>query len=777
LKSIGLSAFCLLHIFYTQAQEVTQTISGKITEQVSGKGVAQAHISLIQESEVSFQTLSDEQGNFKIEQVSIGRYRLEITHASYYNYSTEVFVQASKELSISINLRERVYQLDEVQVVASGAGVTSIPGITELSIEKATRLAANYYDPVRVSTAYPGVLVANDQNNAIIVRGNSPEGLLWRLNGLDVLNPNHLSNAGSLGDRPAANGGGVNMLSTQMLGTTKFITGNYAPSYGNLQSAVVDMELRESGNPVIAHTLQASLIGIDYASEGTLIPDKLSYTFNARFSTVGLLSLMGIDFGGESISFSDAAGQLVYRTKNNGILKGFFVMGYSKNDFKSKPQDDWEEDKDRFDIQYEGNTTMTGLTYSSPLKGDAQLNLGIGYSRSKQNRYADFMGNPDRPLRWDDLQQDNQLLSQFITYRKRISSSTWLEAGNYLNYYQTDLFLYEYPTLFDCLFCAQPKEGIDDVYSSWQNATYLQAQQNLGRRWLITAALRGVGNNLYDKYFFEPRVSLQWDISEKQQINFAYTNFNRLQSPSIYLSNKDQELLPIQSNQLTLDYALRISDDLSLRSTAFYQHLSDVPVQPNSTYSVLNLMEPVERRGLINEGEGENYGVDLILEKSFYNNFYFLTGGSLYRSTYRDGNNTWRPTRFDGNYTLNLSAGKEWSRSMSNARKSFAIDTRFLYVGGLNEMPILETFSAWSGKTVFNEPSGYSERIPDYKRFDLRLSWRKHKPNYTRSLILDIQNVFSLQNVAYHYYDAYKLQRSTQYNLGIIPVLAYRVEF
>ncbi|MCU0357437.1 MAG: carboxypeptidase regulatory-like domain-containing protein [Cyclobacteriaceae bacterium] len=777
LSFVFASILFFITIIPAEAQDVTQKLRVNITGPLGNVPVENAQVILSREGVNVVETVTDVTGNFEFEKVPVGRYRIDVNHASYFPYTSEVFLLAAKELFLTIELRERIRELDEVQVTATSRSVYTTPGISELSIEKATRIAANYFDPVRVTTAFPGVVIANDQNNAIIVRGNSPEGLLWRLNDLDILNPNHLSNAGALGDRPAANGGGVNVLSTQMLGTTRFITGNYAPTLGNLQSAVVDMELRESRQSGIAHTLQASVIGLDYGSEGTIVPDRLSYTFNARYSTVGLLSAAGVDFGGESISFHDVAAQLVYRTKKQGVLKGFFVTALSKNDFKTKPQDEWETDKDRFNIYYEGSVMITGLTFDTPLKNNARFKTGMAWSRTDPGRYADFMGNPNAPLRWDELMQNNHLGSQFVSYQKRLGKAALLELGNYFTFWYTDLYLYEYPTPLSCLFCAVPNEGISDTFSTWQTATYAKLTQPVGERFTTTLGVRGVKTGMYSKYSIEPRLSVEYLINDQQNLSLSYTSYSRLQSPSIYLSTGNENLLPTKSQQLTMGYQWSITEDLMLRLSVYHQYLSDVPVQPDFTFSVINLMEPVERGGLVNEGAGINTGIDAVIEKSFFQQFYLLAGGSYYQSQYRDGSGQWRNTRFDGNYTFNLSAGKEWNKRKDNANKTFAADTRFIYLGGLNEMPILPLLSGFNGRTVFDEAQGFVNAIPDYTRLDLRLSWRKHKPGYTRSIILDMQNVLNLKNVAYRYFDAYQLQRATQYSLGIIPVLAYRVEF
>jgi hypothetical protein len=770
--------FILFFIFVAElsAQDLTQKLQGRIADKLTGQSLAHAQLILSKQSELLFTITSLENGQFIFESVSVGRYKLEVSHASYFTYTTEVFVQSAKATWLDIELIERVRELDEVEISASGKSMYSIPSIQELSIEKSTRIAANFFDPVRVSTTFPGVVVANDQNNAIIVRGNSPDGLLWRLNGLDILNPNHLSNAGTLSDRPAANGGGTNILSAQMLGNTRFINSNYTPAFGNFQSAVIDMDLRESRNKRIEHTAQASLIGLDYASEGA-ITDKLSYTANARYSTVGLLSQMGVDFGGEAISFKDLSGQLVYRGNNDAVLKLFFLTGDSKNDFEARDAADWEEDKDRFNIRYTGRTSIAGLSYVSPLRNEALLKTGLAYSHSNQTRFADFTAGNQGTERWEDFELSSSLLSQHVSYSKRLNHTTWLEIGNYLNFYSTSIYQQEILRLFDCLFCELPNVGLDGQFETWQMSTYTQIKKQISSRLNASMGLRGVKTAMYSKYSLEPRAEIQYDFNNNQLLSLNYSKLSRLQNPAIYLSRQNAVLSPTQSHNLSFNYSGKVATELLLRSSVYYQYLFDVPVQSGSTFSVLNLMELQERGALLNEGAGRNYGWDISLEKSFYDDLYFLTGLSIYKSEYRDGNQLWRNTRFDGGYTFNIAAGKEWSKSKTNARKTFGLDTRLLYLGGLYEMPILDNLSLVNGKTVFDESVGFTEKLPDYFRFDLRLSWRKHKTSYSRTLSLDIQNVLNLQNVAYHYYDSYRQERSAQNHLGVIPILAYRVEF
>jgi hypothetical protein len=204
--------------------------------------------------------------------------------------------------------------------------------------------------------------------------------------------------------------------------------------------------------------------------------------------------------------------------------------------------------------------------------------------------------------------------------------------------------------------------------------------------------------------------------------------------------------------------------------------LYGVPVESiSSNFSVINILEGFAPANLVNDGSGVNYGVDMTIEKQFFGKNYFLIGGSYYESEYAGSNGRWRDTRFNGNYTTSVIHGKEWSKP--EKRRVIGLNTRILYLGGLRHAPVDVPGSLDSGETMYDDGEGFSEQFKDYFRLDLRLSFRKNKPNYTRTFAIDIQNLTSQQNEAYMYYDFQQSKVVTKYQLGIIPVLVYRIDF
>jgi len=236
-------------------------------------------------------------------------------------------VTKGKQIIQIIEMKANPYDLQTVTIAAnaSPSPIYSTPAIT---VEKTRRFPATFFDPARVMAAYPGVVNANDQANNMAVRGNSPNGILWRLEGLDIVNPNHTSNAGTLNDRATQNGGGVNILSAQMLGNSRFLMGALPADYGNVQSGILDMQLRDGNNQQSEFTNQVGLIGVDFAAEAPLSKaKKSSYLANYRFSTIGLLSALGMPLGDEEITFQDFSFKLAFPTKNAGKVSVFGFGG------------------------------------------------------------------------------------------------------------------------------------------------------------------------------------------------------------------------------------------------------------------------------------------------------------------------------------------------------------------------------------------------------------------------------------------------------------------
>ncbi len=749
---------------FSFAQEITQSVTGRIKDKTTGVALSGASISVFEKDKLITGTSTDLQGQFMLT-LPLGRYRIEISYTGYLLAESELLIIAGKGNVLEISLQESPIILNEV-VVSPQTNFES--GLTTLSIEQSLRVPANFFDPVRMLASYPGVVTANDQANSISVKGYSPNGLLWRLQGLDIVNPNHLANAGTLSDKPVANGGGVNILSAQLLGKTDFYSGNLPARYGNAVAGVMDMSLRPGAADKMQYTAQASLIGMDLSAEGPLSKTKeSSFLVNYRYSTIGLLSKLGVDFGDEAINFQDVSFNLTFPRKQGGLsLFGF--AGWSENRFDAKPESEWEEEKDRYTIDYSGQVYGFGLVNQFK-PGWASVSMGASISGQRQDRTSQSETILEPAYIFSERYfSDRLLVSTFIKAVRKLSSTGSIEAGLITNYLDNSMDVATVTPLYFDPFYPNLAGTVNGLL--WQ--PYLNWSQYIGK-FNLNAGVRYVNFTYNNSASWEPRVSLSRNLNTNT-FTLSYGVTSQWQQTQTYLTAGNSQLPFTKSNQFTLEWKKQVRTDLRMVSSLYYHHLTDVPVLPGfSYYSLINQWEDFPEADLKGEGEGRNYGVEAFVEKKFYDDVYFIASGSYYKSEYRNQYLSFTDSRFSGNFTSSLSMGKEWNKT----NKAFGVHARILYTGGLRQAPVDEFTSQQIGTTAYDLSQGFTIKYPNYFRSDVRVSWRKNKPGYTRTLSIDIQNLTGYQNVAYQYYDTFQKQVNTKYQLGIIPVLAYRVDF
>jgi hypothetical protein len=746
------------------AQDLIQQVSGIVVERISGNPIAGVAIEIKSGTTVVAGTASDNNGSFELS-VAPGRYLIHVTHIGFQPLMDELLVIAGKQARVRFELTEQVTQLKEVQVAASPAFNPS-PGATDISIEKTIRVPANFFDPLRMASSMPGMATVNDQGNALAIKGYSPNSILWKVEGLDVINPNHLANAGTLSDRPVSFGGGVSILSSQVIDKTGFYAGSIPAQYGNVLSGVVDMSLREGNKSKNEYTAQASLIGIDLAAEGPLGANgKSSYLANYRYSTVGLLSKLGVNFGDEQINFQDLTFHLDIDQKKSASLSVFGFGGLSSNRFNAKPEADWKEEKDRYTIRFDGKVYGFGFRQTG---GDKwKWMIGSALSGQEQDRSSQSVPVPYQHIISESYLGQQYMISSRANVKRTIGHHL-LEAGLVSNYVHDNLQVTTVTPLYVNSFFPNVKGTV----SGFLNQPYFDWQSTFARGWKTDVSLRYMQFSFNNTGSFEPRATIQKSIGAAT-ISGSYNKTSQRQQTQTYLADNNRSLELTKAHQFLLEYRQRLSSQSKLVVAIYSHHLFDVPTtSAGPIYSTLNQWEDFAPTDLVSLGKGHNRGIELSFDRSFDNKFYFAINGSVYKSTYSNPSSGQLDSRFNGGFTSSTMIGKEWGTSSH----SFGIHTRFIYVGGMRQ-PSVSLFDSISYGTTVYANYLYTVQFPDYWRPDVRLSWRKNKVNYTRTFSIDIQNIANRQNVAYYYFDSHTRDVEVKRQLGIIPVLVYRVDF
>ncbi|MEO6283983.1 MAG: TonB-dependent receptor [Dyadobacter sp.] len=762
---------CLI-VFATTglAQSFTSTIRGTVKDADTGLPLVGAAVS-VHRAEKG--TITDPQGAFRLENLPVGRYQLTV---SYIGYGTvlvpELLLESGKENVQQIRLLASGKQLNEATVTA--ARPVSFNSIQEITIEQTLRYAATYMDPARVATSFPGVAAANDQANGLVIRGNSPNSMQWRLEGVEIVNPNHLSNAGTFSDRPTSTGGGVNILSTQLLGTSQFLSGAFPAQYGNVTGGILDMHLRNGNDEKLEFTAQASLLGLDFAAEGPVSKkSKASFLVNYRYSFTGLLGAMGVTFGGEDIRFQDLSFKLNLPAGKAGNVSIFGMGGLSSNDFKSNGDSaTWEFQKDGYNILYKNRMGAVGLTHDFPLRSKSSLRTVVAVSGLRTSRVALPVFNTYSTPDWmgeDFLEKKKLSVSSVLT--TRFNDRSVLRLGAYATFQKDHLEpFYDRPELSS--YIIQP-------FASWTYFVSPQVTTNIGLHSMISK-LTDYAPKAYA--YLEPRAAIKWQPNDRHQLSISYGLHSQMQPAQLYLANYattnlmgNPDLRPSRSHHFVVGYQRNFVKSASLKAEIYLQEQFDVPVLTYSgTFSAINLMETRVNDPLTNKGTGRNYGIEITYQKLLTNYYYLLLTGSLYKATYVAMDNIRRDSRFDGRHTFSFTGGKEFK---SGEQSIWGINAKVLWLGGFRDSPIDLTASKKALQTVYKPNADFSIKMKDYFRPDLRVYWKKSNRRFSRTLAIDLQNVSGTKNRAFEFYDTFRKDIVSQRQLGLIPVLSYRWEF
>ena len=756
--------------------QTTSALSGRVTDAITSAAMPGATVQVFL-PDTAFGTTTDVNGAFRFASIPTGIHRVQARFVGYAAADIgEVWVRLGKEEVVTFALQRSASELGEVEVRASAPQRMSTMSSHTLTVEQSLRYPATFFDPARLAMSYAGVASTNDQANHFSVRGNGPVSNAWLLEGAEIVNPNHLTNAGTASDYPTLSGGGTTILSAQMLGTSRLLMGSMTAPYGNALGGIMDLSLRPGTTQRQAFTLQAGLIGIDLSAEGPFRKGgKASYLINYRYSTIGLLSAMGVDLGDEAITFQDLSFNVSLPMGDQAHLTLFGMGGNSSNRFDAKDSTEWEFDKDSHNIDYTAEVGAAGATFRLALGKNAVWRTTGVISENDQVRTA---SGPSRILGADDTFARAALTERKLSVVSFVRGS----SGDRLTY-QFGGSAMERSVTKDLV--------VDDDVVAWLIRPYAQLGYALNEHWSTELGLAYSSYTYNGSAVVEPRASVQWQPRAGRSLTvFAG---QRAQLPNVQLF-PTQAIVGIWDNtgigltrslDLGVSYEHVIRPDLIFRTEVYHQQLEDVPegdvsvFQPalNEDGNMVNAWDRPLYLQLANTGTASNTGIEVSLFRSFQNNFFYQVNVTLLDPRYRSITGQELDGRWNTTGMGNLVIGREFAKEKEGSKRTWGVNGRVNVIGGQRTTPIDTLASQSVGTTVYDVQRPMAETMPIFYRIDVRVYRKMERKDHTGMWSLDLQNLTNATNEAYRYYDDRSQKVVTKYQLGLIPNLSYRIEF
>ena len=822
IKKSTLSILFLVFAIALQAQTLTQSINGRVVDKDAESPLPGVNVVIIG-SNPQIATSTDVDGYYTLKNVPIGRVNISFTFIGYKSFTMNgLLLSTGKELVINPKMEENITEIQEVQVTANSGkeqpmNKMAVVSARSFSIEETERYAGSLGDPSRMAQNFAGVVSAGDQRNDIVIRGNSPSGLLWKLDGVPIPNPNHFGSQGSTG-------GPVSMLNNNLLTNSDFFTGAWPAEYNNSVSGVFDLKMRNGNTEKREYLGQIGYGGVEVGTEGPFVKGKkATYLVNYRYSTMAFAEKIGLNPLGVTPNYQDISMRINIPTKSLGTFSFSGIAGNSSITLPHNLKSSYGNDT-LHDI-ITGSDMATAILSNTYIKNNWTIKSYISVNGTRTNLQLDNMiYQQDSMNRWSisnkrlfykEQSTETRALAG-VKINKKINAQNNITIGGLVTSYNINFYDTFWKNNYSFLQYNQLPSAID-TFTSAMNVkknnimfyqVYAQYQHRFNEFVTFYTGVNGELFALNNSYSIDPRASLKYQFTDKQSFNLGYGHHSQLQPLFVYITQSTSDYVHYEqtnknigmtkSNHFIVGYDYQIAKNLRLKVETYYQQLYNVPIKDMNDAIALNPeSQKYQERAmismlnygadfytprfdsLVNKGTGKNYGVEFTLEKFFSNHFYFLSTTSLFQSKYKTPYAPERNTVFNGNFVWNLLGGYELKLGKGNA---LAFDLKNIWAGGKRRINIDLAKSIAAGETVYDYTNIFGSRYKDYFRFDLRISYKMNKQKFAQEWALDMQNLTNQKNIYMEQflYNRLKPQDSKisyAYQIGFYPMVTYRLTF
>ncbi len=772
------------------AQQITQTIRGIVVDEITELPIVGANVILLNQAETTG-TITDVDGLFILENIALGRQSIEVRFMGYKPaVKTNLLIISGKETVVKIKMQEAYQEVGEIVVKAKNKkkpqNELAMISARTFSIEETERFAGSLGDPARMVANYAGVMTQNDSRNDIIIRGNSPIGVQWRLEGIEIPNPNHFAAQGTTG-------GPVSMLNNNLLTNSDFLTGAFPAEYGNATAGAFDLHMRSGNNTQTEYTGQIGFNGFELGVEGPFgnreKNNRPSYMANFRYSTLEVMDKLG---------FSAGTGAAVPQYKDFTFLADlpatklgrFKILGLWGKSYIELGHNDDENDDNSYSakgttIDYGSELAIGGITHSLFFNNRTGIKSSVSVQQTTTTADLDSLKNSGNiSMPFFRGHQSETKVSASTRFIFKPNSNNHLSAGITYDHYFVNfidsIYKFEHQRFINQT-DVNANLGLIRGFTQWQHSFNAKL-----------TAYAGV-HSLYFKqskeWVWEPRASLKYSFAHQQSLSAGYGKHSQIQPKLVYFIESyipeddsyyrsNEKIKMTRANHYVLAYEKILGQDFRLKLESYYQELYKVPVKKDfPEFSLINAGDNFavpDEDSLVNKGTGYNYGLELTLEKFLSNGYYFLLTTSLFDSKYKGYDGIERNTAFNGNYVMNVLGGYEFEIGRQNM---ITLDVKTVWAGGRRYVPIDLEESIKTGTPEYDWSNAYKNRYNDYFRTDLRIGFKMNRKKYSQEWAIDLQNISAYKSIFTEGYDAEKQETYKIYQQGFLPMFLYRIQF
>ncbi|PID58411.1 MAG: hypothetical protein CR986_07850 [Ignavibacteriae bacterium] len=760
MKRIILIIFLISSSVYSQNKPIGK-LEGKVLDASNMNPLMGANIFI---RSLSKGTSSNENGEYQINELTVGTYKVEISYLGYDKVTkTDVIIRSDRTTYLNIHLNPNSVKIKDV-IVESGyfSEVEEKPVSTiNFSSEEIRRAPGSAGDVSRILFGLPSLAKVNDSQNSLIVRGGTPIENSFYIDNIEIPNINHYPVEGS-------SDGPIGILNVDFIEDVNFFTGGFSSIYGNRMSSIMEISYREGSKEKFQSQLNLSMQGAGGAIEGP-ISEKANYMLSGNIAYLDLI-IDEIAMGGAIPRYGDAQLKIVYDINQNNKITLLDIFALDKLNFSYETALKVDFANSYGDINQMSN--VIGINWQNIWckKGFSNTSL----SQTYYEYFADFYGIEFKTLEMDSKSIGKDLKLRNVNHYS-INKKHSLEFGfeskyNFSNY---NLFLNSTKNSLGNLV---PKIRVDKNLRTFQFGIFAEHSFRLNDNLKITYGGRLDYSEYNGNLNISPRMSLSYKFNNGYTVTGSAGIFTQDIPENILVQNKSfKELKTPKANHFILGVSKMITESTKLTVESYIKLYENFPLSPLLPKAFI-LDEAIASRfyknyEILNDnGQATSKGVEIVLQKKLAENFYGMISGSYSRLEYKDFNGDWHDRIFDNQINFNIDGGY-----IFNDEWEFKV--RWIYAGGVPYTPFNLEKSKELNMAVLDYSRVNSKRLPDYHSLNLRIDKRFYFSNSSLIVYLSMWNAYNRKNIAQYQWDKKNKKVVVQEQWKVIPIFGLEYKF